>query len=209
MQARRLRDDGAVGAIAALDRGEDPEPSRFFTDDALDEDRPLGRDTELHGGANGDAASGEPAFHVARAAAVKHVLMDAGVEGVGVPPLALAGRNDVDVSVQDQRRCFSRLSPACDEVLSLDGKPVVAIGAVRRERWLDRPKIDVETPIPKARCEGLLRGVFVAGDTRRANEVEGELVELVPKRSEALPDVRRGHSVYATAWLPLRPGYCT
>ena len=135
--------------------------------------------------------------------------MDAGVEGVGVPPLALAGRNDVDVPVQDQRRRFSSLSKARDEVLSLDGQPVVAISAVRRERRLDRPEIDVETPIPKACREGFLRGVFVAGDARCADEVEGELVELVSKRSEALADVRRGHSIYATAWLPLRPGYCT
>ena len=139
------------------------------------------------------------AFHVARAPAVKCVLMDAGVEWIGVPPLALAGRNDVDVPVQDQRRRFSRLSKAGDEVLSLDRKPVIAIGAMRGDRWLDRPEIDVEAPVPKARREGFLRDVFIASDTRCANEIERELVELVPKRSEALADVRRFHSTYATA----------
>ena len=119
---------------------------------------------------------------------------------------------DIARAVQDGGHlCVSgeSLSKARDEVLSLDGQPVVAISAVRRERRLDRPEIDVETPIPKARREGFLRGVFVAGDARCADEVEGELVELVSKRSEALADVRRGHSIYATAWLPLRPDYCT
>ena len=107
--------------------------------------------------------------------------MDACVERIGVPLLALAGRNHVDMSVQDQRGGLVVGAPSCHEILPLDRKFVVAVGAVRRDTALDRPQIDIEIPFTEPAEELVLSRVFVASDARGAHELERELVELVPE----------------------------
>ena len=107
-----------------------------FSSNALNEDGPLRLDAEFHRRAHRDAARGETTFHVTRAAPVERVLVDACVERTGVPLLALAGRNHVDMSVQDQRGGLVARAPSRHEILPLD-RELVELVPERADHFFD------------------------------------------------------------------------
>ena len=98
-----LRDDGGVGAEAVVQAGQRAVAGALLLDHRLQEYR-RGRAAAqaLHGPEGGDGG-GDARLHVARAATVQAVAVDARLEWRRRPELLHPHRHHVDVAVEDQR----------------------------------------------------------------------------------------------------------
>ena len=101
VQIGRLRDDRAVGSVAAVDQCQRPHATRLFVDDGGENDVA----TQAHPGSpqdlQGGDGSGQAGLHVSRAPAVDHAVMPGRRERIDRP--ALPGAHDVDMTKEQQR----------------------------------------------------------------------------------------------------------
>src|ERR1700677_4226514 len=100
---QRFRYESAVGVVATLQAGQRTVAGAFLFDDGLEMDRGRGREA---GGANrveGEQRSRKSGFHIAGAATVHPLSVDARLEGRRRPTTPVPCRHDIDMAVEDQR----------------------------------------------------------------------------------------------------------
>ena len=103
--ARRLGEHGRLAAVPAQHGGERAEPAVLLADDRVHRERALQHDTGCHEGTRDRQIRRRPGLHVAGAASVHDAVADRPAPRVAVDPLVeVAGRDHVDVTLQDERR---------------------------------------------------------------------------------------------------------
>src|SRR5690606_29105221 len=150
----------------------------FLLDDALDVDGGGGLEAGGADGVDGEDAGGQTRLHVAGAAAVHAPPLDARLEGRGGPARGVAGRDDVDMAVDDQRAALLRLRAMGGD--DVEGLRVVDVDH-RREAGqipdvvdLDPPVVDLEAALAEGAGHEVLHRGFVAPGRIVAHHVGGE-----------------------------------
>ncbi|MPL60859.1 hypothetical protein SDC9_06421 [bioreactor metagenome] len=187
-----LGDQCRIGAIAAQQTGKGAVAGAFLLDHRLHEDIGRRLQPERAQRIEREEVRGEPGLHVARAAAVKPAVLDAGREGRGAPHLLGACRHHIDMAVQDQRAAL-----AAAAAMAADDVPGVLIGGEHgREAGLvadlvkrDLPAVDGKATGGHLICHEGLRALLVAAGRgmrgQFAQEVDLALEERVDRREDA------------------------
>ena len=153
--------------------GDAAEAARFLVDRAGNLDRARKIRIDVHERLDGDDRGGEPALHVAGAAAIDLAVRDHAGEGIDRP--AVAGLDDVDVRVEMDGRSARPAVEAGDDV---DAR--IAVGVAGRAFGAD--EFDAEAALLQARGQVFGAGaVGVAGriDRRKADQVGGQRREIL------------------------------
>src|SRR5690625_874927 len=173
----RLRNQGTVGLVSALEAGKSPVASALLLHHGLEEDRGGGRVPRAQDRIVGKEHEAKARLHVAAAAAIHPTILDVRIEGRAAPAFPRTGRYYVDMAVQDKGTTTNLLRPvAADDV-----EGVLVGNLDRREArkildgvHVDPPVIHVEGTLAHGiRHEILCRMLFTA-ERRQAHQILGE-----------------------------------
>ena len=136
VQIGRLRDDGAVGSVAAVNQCQGPHATRLFVDDRGENDIATQAHPSSPQDLQGGDGSGQAGLHVSRTPAVDHPVMPSRREGVNRP--ALPGAHDVDMTKEQQRPPATAPGQGCRKVRATTEIAIrVVTGSTRVSSQLD------------------------------------------------------------------------
>ena len=142
---RRLDDDRPVPRVAALDRGQRPRAAVLLADHALDLQRTVQLDPRVAQRPRRRQRAAQLPLHVHDPAPEQAPVALGEFEGRGPPALDLAGGDDIDMPVQDQRPAVTA-SHGPDHAESLATLHVGRVGRVPAQPLeIDLPHIRLET----------------------------------------------------------------
>src|SRR5205814_9627848 len=135
----------------------------LLTDNTLYDQAPAQRHAALLQGRSGADADRETRLHVARAAAVQTPGLNVGRPGGGMPGLAVSDRDDIDMTVEDQR-AFTRLT---EQAGHQHGLAAFHLHSRKARMGLEPAHvgleaIDLETGLLERQRDEVLHGALVA-----------------------------------------------
>src|SRR5439155_3499048 len=144
--------------------------------DAFHDETPAQRQSALLEGRGGADAYCEPRLHVARAAAVQTPGLNVGRPGGGMPGLAVADRDDIDMTVEDQR-ALARLT---EQAGHQHGLGALHLHSRKAGMGLEPAHVGLEPVDPEAgllerQRDEVLHGTLVARHRWDADEILGQL----------------------------------
>src|SRR3984957_8827735 len=100
---QRFRYESAVGVVAALQAGKRTVAGAFLFDDGLEMDGRRGSEARGANRIEGEQRPRKSGFHIACAATVHPLSVEARLEGRRRPTLPVPCRHNIDMAVEDQR----------------------------------------------------------------------------------------------------------
>ena len=178
---RWLRDEGGVGAVAALQAGERAVAGAFLLDHRLLVDVRRRHVAQRAQRAQREDVQDQPGLHVARTAPVHPAVLDVGVVGIAGPHLVRPLGHHVDVAVEDQRPALGiGGTPGADHVPG-----IVIVQRMRRVARqvleivdLDLPAVDAQPVFLEQARHHVLRRRFLEPGRGNPHQV-GRYVRLM------------------------------
>jgi hypothetical protein len=181
----RLQHERRIGGVASGNAGERAVAGGFLVDHRLDMDAPERIEPGLADRLDPEQPGQQPGLHVAAAAAIELAVGDAWLEGRRGPVLGIAGRDDIDMPVQDQRPAAAAAGvQGADHV---EGLVVVEHGRAIARHVLqlgsgEGPSVDIVATGAELGGHDLLGQRLAAAEGRRGDEALRDLDLLVEGR---------------------------
>ncbi len=174
-------DDAGVTGVAAFEGAERAEPAVLLADDEVRGHLASQLHVRRANRGEGGQDRHHSGLHVARASAVHHVPGDSRAERVVLPLREVAGRDHVDVSLQDQRRPVAALGGA-DQAPRLGARGLAAGESLVAPEFgqVHRPQVDVEVQALQLPGQHVLQ-LRLRGTARHARHFQ-QLQQLSPDR---------------------------
>ena len=172
-----FRNDRRVRLVPAQQAGKRAVAGALLLGHRLDIDRGRRLVAEPFEGVEREDIGGKPRLHVAAAAPVKPVAVDARREGRIRPHVKRTGRDHVDVAIQDERAALLFFRPMGSNHV----ERIVVAHLNRRKPWMvldlvhvNHPTVHRVSPLGEGAIDEVLGGVLLPSERGKADQLLGE-----------------------------------